>query len=411
MEIHLSQPALMQALQATAPAAVPIPSFPISPFVLINATKEQTTLHTHNGELHISKVMETTKVETTGKILVEHKLLYNWAARTKPDAVVKLKVETDKNKATMLHCRASRSHIRLGLGDPQSFPPNSFKPKARIAIAAYLLREGLATTSNSRIGLPEKATGDATGPLSGTHLLIGQQYIKIEAVSQSYGAFYSAEHGIADLKHTVNVILPQKISGLLQTHIPNDETLIFIEIEDKEKQTQIKIKYNDIEWYTTLISATFPDTSKFYATETDNPTCFELELDSADLRNAAQMAEMFMQDSTDSMLMWIADEDEEAEETLLALRSLGNEKGNFEGTIPLSIYTPSTEEENDFRMAGAINQLSKIAGILRQSERINLKYRGKKNPGLYITGSTSPNTFYITMPIKIRDELWQAAEA
>ena len=399
IDLKLTQPNLMNALSNVAPAAQLNPAFPVSVYCLINATADQVTVHTNNGEVYINQVIPVTEVTKPGRVLVEHKLLYNWTARTKPDKVVRLSVEKGTEQ---LHCRAGRSHVRLGTADVKSFPPNAFKSKNKYPIASKFIREGLSTTSNSRIGLPDKLDPlNANRVINGTHFRISPNYITIEAISVAYGAFYHEEHGIDNIKETMSVVLPQKIAGILQTQLPNDDSIVFI--ESSENNGLMKIKLNDTEWYTSLIAGTFPDTSQFYSEK--DPVRYDIDIDSADFRNAIQTAEMFMQEASDAVLMWsLPDEDNNLS---LAMKSLGNEKGNFEDKLPLPSIVEQDEDDTPFRMAGAIQQLSRISNVLRSSPTLTFKVRGKENPSLFITGNQSPHTFYITKPIKVKDELWE----
>ena len=391
----------MQALQTTAPAALPNPDFPVGTHVLINVTAAQTTFNTNDRIIFINHVTPVEEVTKPGQVLVEHKLLYSWAARTKSDKIIRLSIEKEKDDIEQLHCRAARSHVRLGIADTRDFPPNPFKTDTRWAIPSKLIKEGLATTSNSRIGLPEKADNAAPRAINGTHLHITPTYITIESVSYSYGAFYANKHGVDSVKVELDVLLTPKITGILQTTLPNDDTLIFLEIN--EKKSILKIKYNTTEWYAILLNGTFPDTSPFYATA--NPVIYELNVDSTDLRNAIQTAEMFMQENSDPILLWSMP-DENNNKTL-AIKSLGNEKGNYESQIDLISIVEEEKDKKPFRIAGSIQQLSKISAILRTSNNINLKVKGSTNPGIHISGDGYEKTFYVTMPIKIKDELWK----
>ncbi len=391
----------MQALQITAPAALPNPDFPVGKYVLINVATGQTTLNTNDRNIFINQVAPVEEVTKPGQVLVEHKLLYNWAARTKSDKMIRLSIEKEKDDIEQLHCRAARSHVRLGIADTKDFPPNPFKPHTRWTIPSKLIKEGLSTTSNSRIGLPEKSDGETTRAIHGTHFRLTPTYITIEAVSYSYGAFYADTHGIENVKTELDVLLTPKITGILQTTLPNDDTLIFLELN--EQKSLLKIKYNTTEWYAILLNGTFPDTSPFYATS--NPVVYELDVDSTDLRNAIQTAEMFMQQASDPILLWSMP-DENNNQTL-AIKSLGNEKGSYEGQIDLINIVEEDKDKKPLRIAGSIQQLSKISAILRASKSINLKVKGKENPGMHISGDSAERTFYVTMPIKIKDELWQ----
>ena len=402
IDIKITQPNLMSALSTVAPAAQLNPAFPASVYCLINATENQITVHTNNGEVYISQVIPTTEITKVGRVLVEHKLLYNWAARTKPDKIIRLNIEKGVEQ---LHCRAGRSHIRLGTADVKSFPPNTFKSKNRYAIASKFIREGLSTTSNSRIGLPDKLDPlNAKRVINGTHFRISPTYITVEALSVAYGAFYHEAHGIDGVKETLSVVLPQKIAGILQTQLPNDESIVFV--ESSENNALLKIKLNETEWYTSLIAGDFPNTSQFYSEK--EPVRYDMDIDSADFRNAIQTAEMFMQDATDAVLMWsVPDEDNNLS---LSMKSLGNEKGNFEDKLPLPNIVEQDEDDIPFRMAGSIQQLSRISNILKSSPTVTFKVRGKENPSLFITGNQTPHTFYITKPIKVKDELWETQE-
>ena len=391
----------MQALQITAPAAIPNPQFPAGQFVLVNVTDAQITFNTNNTSTFINHASETTEVTKIGQVLVEHKLLYNWTARTKSDKIIRLSLEKEKDGTEQLHCRAARSHVRLGIADTKDFPPTPFKATSRWTIPSKFIREGLATTSNSRIGLPEKFDGEVLRAINGTHIRITPTYITIEAVSYSYGAFYYDQHGIDTVKTELDVILPAKITGILQTALPTDDTLIFLEIN--EQKSLLKIKYNNTEWYSALVNAKFPNTAPFYAL--DKPTVYSLDVDSADLRNAVQTAELFMQENSDPILIWTLD-DENNNKTL-AMKSLGNEKGNYEGQIDITDIVEEAKDKKPFRIAGSIHQLSKITAILRSSTNINMKVKESDNPGVHVSGNDSPNTFYLTMPVKIKDELWQ----
>ena len=398
MDIKISQPNLMSALSAVAPGAQPNPTFPISINCLINVTANQTTIHTNNGEIYINQLVPINQSIKTGQVLVEHKLLYNWVARTKSNKEIRLTYDTTDKK---LHCKAARSHVRLGTTDPKTFPPNVFKSKNKYNIASKFIREGLSTTSNSRIGLPDKLDPSNTNRvINGTHVRISPTYITIEAVSQAYGAFYHTEHGISGITENLDTVLPPKIVGILQTTLPNDDSLMFI--ETAENNNLVKFKLNNTEWYTSIIAGQYPDTAPFYST--DNKVTNEVDVDSADFRNAIQTAEMFMEEATDAILMWTVFAEDKSPN--LVMKSLGNEKGNCEDQLNIIRLEDSDDKDSEFRMAGSIQQLTRISNILKSSETLTLKIKNKSNPSLFITGNNTPNTFYITKPIKVKDDSW-----
>ena len=385
MDIKISQQTLLKALQLTAPAANPNPSFPMSQNSLLTATKHGLTVSTHDGTVMINNTVPLIEVTEPGKVFVEHKLLYNWTARTKSNTTITLSTNEDQK----LHCKAARSHVKLGVLNPNDAIPNQFKSQKKWTVPTQTVKQGLATTSNSRIGLPEKSDGDSSTYANGTHLRITPNYITIEAVSHTYGAFYHIEH---ESKDSLNVIIPPKISGILQTTLPDTDDNTTIEINEQE--SMLKIQYDNTEWYTVLIASQFPDTSFFY--ENLKPI-YSVNLDSTDFRNAIHTAEMFMENSTDAILLWI----EEDDDAYLNLKSEGNEKGSYEGQLSISDYH-LTADSDPLKIAGSIAQLSKISNILRSSEQIEITVKCEENNRIHLKGDKTPHTFYITMPIKLQ---------
>ena len=410
MDIKITQPVLNQALQLLAPATSANPTVPTSKLarITIQEGENNSFVEAHNGEIYIKKPIHVLEITEPGSALVDHAKLYTWIAKTPEDKVININNAT-KDNINQLRCKAGRSVITLALGDIGAFPSTEFYAGKTITLPSDYLKTGLNTTSTSRIGLPEKADLEGRiSPLIGTHLHITSTHIRVEALSHAYGAFYKRSLEIKGLVGSLDIILPIKTIAIFQRVLPDTGN---IRLVMNSTNSMLELRLSDAIYRTVLLAAQFPNTDRFYeAAEED--IIYDIEINPDEFYHSLQSALAFVEArKSDHILMWSDPGEDNALE--LAMESQENEEGSFSTVISNVTITEDHPEETPFHIAANIDQMARLSATLRANTAVRMIIKGKNTtPAMYLYGLDShPNTFYITMPVRVEDALWKQKQA
>ena len=202
--------------------------------------------------------------------------------------------------------------------------------------------------------------------------------------------------------------MPIKTIAIFQRVLPDTGN---IRLVMNSTNSMLELRLSDAIYRTVLLAAQFPNTDRFYETAEED-IIYDIEINPDEFYHSLQSALAFVEArKSDHILMWSdAGEDNALE---LAMESQENEEGSFSTVISNVTITEDHPEETPFHIAANIDQMARLSATLRANTAVRMIIKGRNTtPAMYLYGLDShPNTFYITMPVRVEDTLWKQKQA
>ena len=402
MKIETTKPALLQALRRVQAATGLNTTLATTQFVYIKASPSSTTLETHNGELYMKTTLPDTEVLESGFAIVKHKMLLDWTNGLPSDDIT-ITLSRKNTETSKLQCRAGVAKATMSIIDYRDFPYVDFTPSKTHAISATILNRGLTSTATTRLNLPPKAeslSSNHASALSGCHIKLTQEDIKVEAISLVYGAFYTQKiASVAPTNDDIDVVIPPSLIPILAKQTSNTDETVLLSLNERE--SRLHLYSNNTELIFNLISNKFPNTDIFYLPPADRQ--HTLTLNAQDLNKVLRSAKAFCPDKDNYLCLW-----EDRKNNTLNIKTQHTGEGVYIDSIPLLDIRNHTSSNARFKIAINADQLIRIVDLYKNNPTIQLETHDESKTAIHITAKeTFPHSFLITMKVIIEQEEWE----
>ncbi|PWI54868.1 DNA polymerase III subunit beta [Sulfoacidibacillus thermotolerans] len=263
MEFTISRKTLVQLLRTAGSAAAKLTTQPILREILLEVTPDAVYATGYNGQFGIiarqAVEADVVQVKKTGRATVDPVVV--GVAQNFEGEEISLQLR-NYDKARVLYITDGKAEFELPSSDDRLYPP---------VLSFHDELEGETISGQTLSQLLQKIAPSAADEstriaLSGIHFRVREGELILEAsnshmISQGFVSHESKRQGDQD------VIVPKTSLLTLMKNLPSEENVEFAVDENL-----FWVKTNRLLFFTTLIDATFPDTSKVWERAMGNPT-------------------------------------------------------------------------------------------------------------------------------------------